>query len=319
MPRDAEFPYSQYTPDELKHSCIYHIYRLDGEQQDEYIGQAVHLRHRWHKHMRELRLGINTAHLQRAWDKYGAEAFGWEVLEWVDNKRKLDDREQWYIDERKPRYNLCLFVGRSRLGVKARPETLAKMREAQKNSAFSPLARTRSLEARLGKKQDPELIAKRAAAIKARGKTPEREAYYARRRGAKTGPKPPEVREKISRAKSGVQWTEARRTAQKPRELSANEQARLEAGQNYQRQRSQQRLETVLAALHELGWVPHVPVLLMKAVKSLMERYSMSRDNVYRSLRHFVKEGIITVEGYAVSSEPSTHLTQAMLFEEDAS
>jgi hypothetical protein len=63
MPRYSGYPHSHYTQEELGRACIYHIFRKDGEPQDEYVGQAVHLGNRWYKHLRELRLGENTPHL----------------------------------------------------------------------------------------------------------------------------------------------------------------------------------------------------------------------------------------------------------------
>lgn len=64
-----------------------------------YIGQSVNLRerlqgHKWHlKNQRH-----NNEHLQSAWNKYGEDAFSFELLEECDEEH-LDELERWHINE----------------------------------------------------------------------------------------------------------------------------------------------------------------------------------------------------------------------------
>ena len=54
-----------------------------------YIGSARCLKRRWRTHRRELRAGIHSnSKLQRAWLKYGADAFAFEAS-MLGNKRCL--------------------------------------------------------------------------------------------------------------------------------------------------------------------------------------------------------------------------------------
>lgn len=62
-----------------------------------YIGQSTSISRRWATHKRELRQGIHyNKHMQRTYDRYGAETFVYEVLEQCPAK-KLNEREQFYI------------------------------------------------------------------------------------------------------------------------------------------------------------------------------------------------------------------------------
>lgn len=91
-----------------------------------YIGSAVSLRIRWNKHKNDLRKNIHiNRHLQSAWNKYGENAFVFEMLEAVLDKSMLIDREQYYFDISRPEYNVCPVAG-STLGVKHSEEICRK-------------------------------------------------------------------------------------------------------------------------------------------------------------------------------------------------
>lgn len=63
-----------------------------------YIGSTSCFSRRWEQHREELIRGIHTNYkLQRAWDKYGARAFVFEVVEYTQPTLRLM-REQFYID-----------------------------------------------------------------------------------------------------------------------------------------------------------------------------------------------------------------------------
>lgn len=108
-----------------------------------YVGGAVDLRGRFNKHLRELRRGDHhSLKLQRAWNKYGEDSFEIEVLEVVADPRGVVETEQRWLDKlksytRNGGYNICR-EGRSRLGVKASPETCQKISAALKGRKMTP-------------------------------------------------------------------------------------------------------------------------------------------------------------------------------------
>lgn len=84
-----------------------------------YIGSASYINRRINNHFYNLKNNKHhSIHLQRAWNKYGKEVFEFQVIEECE-KDKLIEREQYYIDNLKPKYNICINA-RSRLGVKSK-------------------------------------------------------------------------------------------------------------------------------------------------------------------------------------------------------
>lgn len=108
-----------------------------------YIGSAVCFENRWRGHLHYLReRKHHSILLQRAWDKYGQEAFEFSILEIVDDKNNLIEREQHYLDQlfaqefivnkndrrfRSSCYNTAPTAG-SRLGVPNSQETKDKLK-----------------------------------------------------------------------------------------------------------------------------------------------------------------------------------------------
>jgi len=147
-------------------TAIYAI--VNTKTSDMYVGSAVDVARRWRRHTHDLRKNVHACrHLQNAYDKYGVDAFDWEIVETVDRKEDLIQREQVWLDFFRPAYNKRR-IAYSCLGLKRSPEAREKMRQAQ-----------------TGRKQSLETIAKRAAAL--RGK-----------------PRLPEVRAKISASHIGI-------------------------------------------------------------------------------------------------------------------
>lgn len=75
------------------------IYRIRNIRTDGfYIGSTINGSGRWKAHRSELNRGIHkNIHLQRAWIKYGSDAFLWEILEECEPEQ-LVEREQWLLD-----------------------------------------------------------------------------------------------------------------------------------------------------------------------------------------------------------------------------
>jgi group I intron endonuclease len=67
-----------------------------------YIGSAANLSHRHHVHMSRLQSHIHeNTYLQHAWDKYGADAFEFTVIELVLSSFRLE-RELYWLDKLQP-------------------------------------------------------------------------------------------------------------------------------------------------------------------------------------------------------------------------
>jgi group I intron endonuclease len=99
-----------------------------------YVGSTVHLDQRRRGHFSRLANNKHiNAHLQNAYNKYGREAFDFEILETIDIddniKDKLLKREQFWIDNLKPEYNVLLVAG-SNLGYHHTEETKKKISES---------------------------------------------------------------------------------------------------------------------------------------------------------------------------------------------
>ena len=136
-------------------SGIYAIVNL--KNQKHYVGSAVNLRKRKGVHLAELRAGRHhCSKLQNAWNKYGENAFRFDVLEVVADKEQLIEREQFYIDATLPFYNSARIAGSS-LGRVLSDETRKKISEALTGGTrvFSDEHRKNISEATAGKKKQP--------------------------------------------------------------------------------------------------------------------------------------------------------------------
>jgi group I intron endonuclease len=155
-----------------------------------YVGSAVRIARRWEVHRSGLKTGKHRCKpLQRAYDKYGKEAFSYEILEVVDVLTDLIPREQYWLDRLeshcdKGGYNVCP-VAESRLGMKMpqsakdaigaksrgrspSSETRAKIGAAHKGKTISADQRAAYSALMKGRKQSPEHVARRAASTRGR-------------------------------------------------------------------------------------------------------------------------------------------------------
>jgi group I intron endonuclease len=101
-----------------------------------YVGSAKNIQRRWHIHILQLNKNIHhSIYLQRAWNKHGEKNFTFEILEIVPNptKKKLEDREQYWMDKLKCydfKYGFnTLHKAGSNLGYKPTRKTLERMRQ----------------------------------------------------------------------------------------------------------------------------------------------------------------------------------------------
>ena len=123
-----------YNNNELKDKVG--IYQIRNTVNNKiYIGSAVNLKKRFNTHLNKLKTNIHeNSKLQRAFDKYGEQNFIFEIIEFVEDKNKLLEHEQYWIDRFnivKEGYNICPTAGNS-LGRVVKQETRDKM---SKNNA----------------------------------------------------------------------------------------------------------------------------------------------------------------------------------------
>ena len=148
-----------------------------------YIGSAVDLPRRWAQHRWALIHGTHkNRHLQSAWNKYGAKAFTFSVLQACDPS-SLVDLEQFWIDatacyDRQKGFNIRR-VAESNVGIARTPEVRAKLSAAK-----------------IGKKYGPMPAATRAK-------------LSAAHKGKSYWQHTPETRAKITKAQTGRRWSEA--------------------------------------------------------------------------------------------------------------
>lgn len=137
-----------------------------------YVGSSVDIKKRWNKHLSQLRKGTHpNKHLQSSYNKYGEDAFKFEVLEFALFPEDLVPMEQKYIDGLNPEYNLAPTAG-SQLGVKRSEDTKKKMSEAKKGNKnalgkhLSEETRKKISEAESGKYVSEETKKKMSEALK---------------------------------------------------------------------------------------------------------------------------------------------------------
>lgn len=96
-------------------SGIYEIVNtLNGKR---YIGSSQSMKRRWDSHKYNLKYNKHhSKYLQNSWNKYGEDCFKFNILEYCEVE-KLLEREQFYLDTLKPRYN-CSPTAKNCKGVK---------------------------------------------------------------------------------------------------------------------------------------------------------------------------------------------------------
>ncbi len=146
--------------------CIYNIRNLINNK--IYIGSAINFNKRKIVHISRLNRNVHhSKYLQNSWNIHGKENFIFEIVEQVDNKSKLIEREQVWINFFKPEYNMNPIAG-SRLGTKATKETLEKMRLSRINYKVSEETKKKISESKLGKPLSKEHIKKLSISAKNR-------------------------------------------------------------------------------------------------------------------------------------------------------
>lgn len=172
---------------DIKHPAIYKITHIDSERC--YVGSTGNVERRWGDHIRDFRGGRHhSPYFNRVWNKYGQDAFVFEILEELDlSGLSVDEmivlfaeREQRWIDKFQPVFNSAPIAGSSlgykwtdeqKAGLKGRKprgpisdEERAKL-NASKNPRHSRKPHSEETKKKIGdanrgKKRSPESVAK---------------------------------------------------------------------------------------------------------------------------------------------------------------
>lgn len=111
------------------------IYKIENSINGNcYVGSSIDLIRRMKQHAFSLSKGNHAnSHLQNSYNKYGREHFTFIIIEELEtpNKEQLLDREQFWIDNLKPEYNILLVAGSS-LGFNHSEEVKQKISNSTK-------------------------------------------------------------------------------------------------------------------------------------------------------------------------------------------
>lgn len=145
-----------------------------------YVGQARNIRKRWEVHRSTLERGKHrNGYLQRAWNKYGAAAFRFEVILDLSNTpkddlgRRLNEEEIAALRRFPDTYNL-MEAGWS--GTIASDSTRKLLSHIRQEMWADPLLRARIVAAMKERAADPEHQKRRGEGIAAYRNTPEAKA-----------------------------------------------------------------------------------------------------------------------------------------------
>lgn len=180
----------------MKTCGIYRI--LNKENGHFYIGQSSDLSHRKSVHWCKLRKNDRfNRYLQNAWNKYGEDAFVFEII-LLCEARELLYYEQSLVDRLKPQYNIKLKCVSSPLGIKLSSETRQKMSKSRigvKNPNF-------------GKHHSPETLRKISIANTGRHPSAETLLKFSKTRSGKNNSRfgvhlSDELKKRISESEKG--------------------------------------------------------------------------------------------------------------------
>jgi len=119
----------------IKQSGIYKIWSLIKDE-GIYIGSAINLHNRKLEHFRRLKSGVHpNLLLLRHYKKYGDQDLQFNIIEFCEPLH-LIEREQFYIDNIKPYFNICKIAG-STIGRPQSAETRKRRSIALKGRIMS--------------------------------------------------------------------------------------------------------------------------------------------------------------------------------------
>lgn len=131
-----------------------------------YVGSSSRIRQRLNTHRYELKCGIHSnPHLQRAWNKYEAESFDFSILELVDDVTMLHVREQFHLDEHRPKvYNVGTVAASPMRGYQLSDQQRVRRSELSRSpKAYLALAGVHA--GNIGRKHSDETRARQSKGI----------------------------------------------------------------------------------------------------------------------------------------------------------
>ena len=121
---------------------------------DIYIGSALSFKKRKYYHIYDLKNKKHHSHiLQNSWNKHGEDAFLFSIIEDVTNNSDLLIREQYWIDELNPRYNISKIAG-SCFGVKHSPQSRLNMSISHKGKPLKEMGHKDNCECCICSRKD---------------------------------------------------------------------------------------------------------------------------------------------------------------------
>lgn len=140
----------------MKECGIYRFYNLTNGK--SYVGQSRDLQHRYNEHLNLLRRGVDGCSiLNKAWQKYGEDSFGYEILCYC-SEDELDEKEKMFIET----YNAlsdgynCTEGGGGISGYHHTSEARKKIGDAFRGKTLSEEHKKKCSECQKGKKLTPE-------------------------------------------------------------------------------------------------------------------------------------------------------------------
>jgi group I intron endonuclease len=167
---------------------IYQIRHIESGR--VYVGSAINPRDRLTAHKYELRKGTHhSQYLQHAWNKYGAAAFAFEIIEPVLLIEDLIIREQYWMNtlraaDRQYGFNICPTAG-SMLGIKITQKKREYFSTLRKAEGADPVLRAKRSELAKAMWKDPAYRAKRTAQSRVTSGSPEARAALSERSKAR--------------------------------------------------------------------------------------------------------------------------------------
>jgi len=144
-----------------------------------YIGSSDNIAQRLARHRRDLRAGVHpNPRLQRAWAKYGPDAFDFETVCAVSEEDDLLVVEQQHIDTDGDYNIIPAGAVPSFKGGRHTEEIKGRLRQARTGKVMSAESRALVRAARLGTKSTPEAVEAMRKGLTGQQRTPEQIERY---------------------------------------------------------------------------------------------------------------------------------------------